>query len=71
MRLGDGKMEWHFDMGADLLIDGSSLTFGDFANVAVDVPLESGGTLELLPVDRTRFCSYAAAVYLRQGEPPV
>lgn len=71
MRFGDGKMEWHFEVGTDPLIDGSSLTFGDFANLAVDVPFEVGGTLRLLPVDRTRFCSYAAAIYLRQGEPPV
>lgn len=40
MRFGDGKMEWHFEMGTDPLIDGSSLTFGDFANLAVDVPFE-------------------------------
>lgn len=69
--------EWHVEVGLSPVIDGSAVGRLDLPDVIVEVPSENpvnagpAGTLELLPPAQTRVCSYPAAVYLRQGDPPV
>jgi len=41
------------------------------SDVVFDVPSATPGALLLLPPDDTRVCSYPAAVWERQGEPPL
>lgn len=60
--------QWHLEVGLGPI---------DLPDVLMYVPYENpivggfAGTLRLLPTDQTRLCSYPAAVYLRQGDPPV
>ncbi|HLE58380.1 MAG TPA: plastocyanin/azurin family copper-binding protein [Candidatus Limnocylindria bacterium] len=69
--------EWSLEMAVEPVIDGSPVGRLDLEDIPVYVPFENRvvdgapATLEILPADDTRICSYPAAVYLRQGEPPV
>ena len=82
IRRGDARCdyapgEWHVDIGLSPIVDGSAVGRVDLPEVILDVPYQNpvnagpAGTLELLPPGQTRVCSYPAAVYLRQGDPPV
>ncbi len=73
IRRGDERCDyapgqWHLEVGVGPM---------DLPDVLMYVPYENpivggfAGTLRLLPTDQTRLCSYPAAVYLRQGDPPV
>jgi hypothetical protein len=61
--------EWRLQIDAEPVVDGVPQPRQDLADVAVVVPLEPAGALPFRPNAETRFCSYPAAVYDRQGEP--
>jgi hypothetical protein len=61
--------EWRLQVDAEPVVDGVVQPRQDLADVLVIVPLEPAGVLPFRPNAETRFCSYPAAVYDRQGEP--
>ena len=61
--------EWRLEVDALAVVDGTVQPRLDIADVPVELPLEEGGRLPFLPNSDTRFCSYTAAIYVRQGEP--
>ena len=76
LRRGDTRCdyapgEWRLQVDAQPIVDGASGPRVDVADLPIPVPLESGGMLELLGNHETRYCSYGAAVYRRQGDPPI
>ena len=61
--------EWRLEVDALAVVDGTVQPRLDIADVPVELPLETGGRLPFRPNSDTRFCSYTAAIYVRQGEP--
>ena len=63
--------DWLLEVDAEPVIDGITLPRQDIAKVPLTIPLEEGGALAWRSNSDTRFCSYTAAVYTRQGEPAI
>ena len=63
--------DWLLEVDAKPVIDGKTLPRQDIAKVPLTVPLEEGGALAWRSNSDTRFCSFTAAVYTRQGEPTI
>ena len=63
--------DWLLEVDAEPVIDGMTLPRQDIASVPLTVPLEEGGALPWRSNGDTRFCSFTAAVYTRQGEPEI
>ena len=63
--------EWRLQVDAELVIEGVAEPRLDLADVPVVLPLEEGGSLAYRHNTGTRFCSNTAAVYNRQGVPPI
>jgi hypothetical protein len=63
--------EWLLEVDAEPVIDGVTLPRQDIADVPLTIPLEKTGALPWRSNSDTRFCSFTAAVYDRQGEPPI
>ena len=63
--------DWLLEVDAEPVIDGVTLPRQDIAKVPLTVPLEEGGALAWRSNSDTRFCSFTAAVYTRQGEPTI
>ena len=59
--------DWLLEVDAEPVIDGMTLPRQDIAKVPLTVPLEEGGALAWRNNSDTRFCSFTAAVYTRQG----
>lgn len=62
--------QWHLQVAANPVIDGSALGPTDLTGV-VELPWKTTTALPLLRTDQTRYCGLATAVYLQQGGPPV
>lgn len=63
--------DWLLEVDAEPVIDGVTLARQDIAQVPLTVPLEEDGALAWRSNSDTRFCSFTAAVYTRQGEPEI
>jgi len=63
--------DWLLEVDAEPVIDGATHPRQDIAKVPLTVPLEEGGALAWRSNSDTRFCSFTAAVYTRQGEPQI
>jgi hypothetical protein len=63
--------DWHLEIAANPIVAGVPAGKLYVADVTLAVPFASNVPLELLPPGDTRLCSYPAAVYLRQGDPPI
>ena len=63
--------DWLLEVDAEPVVDGVTLPRQDIAEVPLTVPLEEGGALAWRSNSDTRFCSFTAAVYTRQGEPEI
>jgi hypothetical protein len=63
--------DWLLEVDAEPVVDGVTLPRQDIASVSLTVPLEESGPLPWRANSDTRFCSFTAAVYSRQGEPEI
>ena len=63
--------DWLLEVDALPVVDGVTLPRKDIAEVPLTVPLEEDGALAWRSNSDTRFCSFTAAVYTRQGEPEI
>ena len=63
--------DWLLEVDAEPVVDGVTLPRQDIAQVPLTVPLEEDGALAWRSNSDTRFCSFTAAVYTRQGEPEI
>ena len=63
--------DWLLEVDAEPVVDGVTLPRQDITKVPLTVPLEEGGALAWRSNSDTRFCSFTAAVYTRQGEPEI
>ena len=63
--------DWLLEVDAEPVIDGVTFPRQDIAKVPLTVPLEESGALAWRSNSDTRFCSFTAAVYTRQGEPEI
>ena len=63
--------DWLLEVDAEPVIDGVTLPRQEITKVPLTVPLEEGGALAWRSNSDTRFCSFTAAVYTRQGEPTI
>jgi hypothetical protein len=63
--------EWQLEIAANPIVGGLPAGTMDVASVTLLVSFAADEPLELLPPSETRLCSYPAAVYLRQGDPPI
>ena len=63
--------DWLLEVDAEPVVDGVTLPRQDIAEVPLTVPLEDDGALAWRSNSDTRFCSFTAAVYTRQGEPEI
>ena len=63
--------DWLLEVDAEPVVDGVTLPRQDIAAVPLTVPLEKNGALAWRTNSDTRFCSFTAAVYTRQGEPSI
>lgn len=62
---------WHLEVGFDIVGDGAPGSQVDLPDVRLDVPVDARDPLHYLPSLDTRFCSYAATIFLEQGPPAV
>jgi hypothetical protein len=63
--------DWLLEVDAEPIVDGVTLPRQDITEVPLTVPLEEHGALAWRTNSDTRFCSFTAAVYTRQGEPEI
>ena len=63
--------DWLLEVDAEPVVDGVTLPRQEIAEVPLTVPLEEDGALAWRNNSDTRFCSFTAAVYTRQGEPEI
>jgi len=63
--------DWLLEVDAAPVIDGVTLPRQEITKVPLTVPLEEDGALAWRSNSDTRFCSFTAAVYTRQGEPTI
>jgi hypothetical protein len=63
--------DWLLEVDAEPVVDGVTLPRQDITEVPLTVPLEEEGALAWRSNSDTRFCSFTAAVYTRQGEPTI
>jgi hypothetical protein len=63
--------DWLLEVDAEPVVDSVTLPRQDIAEVPLTVPLEEDGALAWRSNSDTRFCSFTAAVYTRQGEPEI
>ncbi len=63
--------DWRLEIAASPLIDGSAVGAMDLPDVVIRLLYQGTTALRLLPIDQTRYCGLATAVYLEQGEPRV
>jgi hypothetical protein len=63
--------DWLLEVDAEPVVDGMTLPRRKIAKVPLTVPLEEDGPLAWRSNSDTRFCSFTAAVYTRQGEPTI
>ena len=63
--------DWLLEVDVEPVVDGVTLPRQDIAKVPLTVPLEEDGALAWRSNSDTRFCSFTAAVYTRQGEPEI
>lgn len=63
--------DWLLEVDVEPIIDGLTLPRQEIAKVPLRIPLEDGGALAWRSNSDTRFCSFTAAVYTRQGEPTI
>ena len=61
--------DWLLEVDAEPVIDGAAQPRKDIAKVPLTLPWDVPGALPYH--DNTRFCSFTAAVYKRQGEPQI
>ena len=76
LRRGDERCDyppgkWQLEVAVAPVVDGSPVAKLDVPPVSLTVPLETGGTLEMLHPGDTRYCGLASLVYKEQGEPPL
>ena len=53
------------------LIDGSAVDPVDLPVVTIDVPYQNPAPLPFIPINQSRYCGLADAVFQQQGEPAV
>ena len=63
--------DWLVEVDAEPLIDGQVLPRRDIAKAPMTIPWDVEGALPWHDNSDTRFCSFTAAVYTRQGEPQI
>ena len=63
--------DWLLEVDAEPIIDRVTQPRVDIASVPLTIPLEGRGALPWRSNSDTRFCSFTAAVYTRQGEPEI
>jgi hypothetical protein len=63
--------DWLLEVDAEPVVGGVTLPRQEIAKVPLTIPLEEGGALAWRSNSDTRFCSFTAAVYTRQGEPTI
>jgi hypothetical protein len=63
--------DWLLEVDAEPVVGGVTLPRQEIAKVPLMIPLEEGGALAWRSNSDTRFCSFTAAVYTRQGEPTI
>ena len=63
--------DWLLEVDAEPVVDSVTLPRQEIADVPLTVPLEEDGALAWRSNSDTRFCSFTAAVYTRQGEPEI
>jgi hypothetical protein len=63
--------DWLLEVDAEPVVDGVAGTRLDITKAPLSVPFDGGELLTLRPTSDTRVCSYGAAVYTRQGDPPL
>jgi hypothetical protein len=63
--------DWILEVDAEPMIDGQAQPRKDIADVPIAIPWDVDGALPWHDNSDTRFCSFTAAVYTRQGEPKI
>jgi hypothetical protein len=63
--------DWLLEVDAEAVIGGAAQPRQDIADVPLTLPWDVPGALPWHDNSTTRFCSYTAAVYTRQGEPQI
>jgi hypothetical protein len=63
--------DWLLEVDAEPVVDDIAGTRLDITKAPLSVPFAGDDPLTLRPTSDTRFCSYGAAVYTRQGDPPL
>ena len=63
--------DWLLEVDAEPVIDGAPQPRMDIAKVPITIPWDVDGALRWHDNSDTRFCSFTAAVYTRQGEPQI
>lgn len=63
--------DWLLEVDAEPVIDGQAQPRKDIAKAPISIPWDVTGALPWHDNSDTRFCSFTAAVYTRQGEPQI
>ena len=63
--------DWLLEVDAEPVIDGQGQPRRDVAKAPITIPWDVDGALRWHDNSDTRFCSFTAAVYTRQGEPQI
>ena len=63
--------DWLLEVDAEPVIDGPAQPRQSIAEVPITIPWDVDGALPWHDNSDTRFCSFTAAVYTRQGEPQI
>ena len=63
--------DWLLEVDAEPVIDGRAQPRTDIAQAPITIPWDVDGALPWHDNSDTRFCSFTAAVYTRQGEPQI
>jgi hypothetical protein len=63
--------DWLLEVDAEPVIDGEAQPRADIAKAPIAIPWNVGVPLPWHDSSNTRFCSFTAAVYTRQGEPRI
>ena len=63
--------DWLLEVDAEPVIDGQAQPRRDITKAPITIPWDVDGALPWHDNSDTRFCSFTAAVYTRQGEPPI
>ena len=63
--------DWLLEVDAEPVIDGRAQPRQDIAKAPIMIPWDVDGALPWHDNSDTRFCSFTAAVYSRQGEPQI